>query len=48
MMTVDETGRTVASSDPIDQVARIADLRASGAVTEEEFERLKATLLSRL
>jgi Short C-terminal domain len=33
------------STDVIDQLARLADLRDRGAITEEEFKKLKADLL---
>lgn len=36
------------TADPIDQIARLAELRDSGAVTSEEFEAKKAALLGRL
>lgn len=33
--------------DKYDQLAKLAELRKSGALTEEEFEREKAKLLSK-
>ena len=35
-----------AASDPMDRIAKAAQLRDSGALTQEEFERLKAKILS--
>jgi hypothetical protein len=37
---------TSAASNPADEVAKLADLRASGAITEEEFQAAKAKALS--
>lgn len=37
---------TDAASDRIDQLKQLADLRASGALTDEEFQREKARLLA--
>lgn len=34
--------------DPLDQIAKLARLRDSGALTEEEFEREKAKLLAQM
>lgn len=34
--------------DPLDQIARLAQLRDSGALTEEEFQREKAKLLAQM
>jgi hypothetical protein len=34
--------------DPLDQIARLAQLRDGGALTEEEFERQKAKLLAQM
>jgi hypothetical protein len=38
----------VRSSSPLDILERLADLRDRGAVTEEEFQRMKRDLLDRL
>lgn len=35
----------VAAVDPVDQLQRLVDLRASGAVSAQEFDALKARLL---
>jgi type VI protein secretion system component VasK len=35
----------VATSSPADQIARLAELKASGAITEEEFQAGKAKAL---
>lgn len=35
-------------SDPLDQIARLAQLRDSGALTDEEFQREKAKLLAQM
>lgn len=35
-------------SDPLDQIAKLAQLRDSGALTDEEFERAKARLLAQM
>lgn len=37
--------RTVAQSSPVDELHRLAELRERGAITEEEFQRLKAKLI---
>jgi putative oligomerization/nucleic acid binding protein len=39
---------TRSGSDPIDKIARLAQLRDSGALTDEEFEREKAKLLDEM
>ena len=36
------------SGDPLDRIAKLAQLRESGALTEAEFEREKAKLLSQI
>jgi Short C-terminal domain len=36
------------ATDPLDRIARLAELRDSGAITEEEFEREKAKLLAQM
>jgi hypothetical protein len=44
-MTVNDNSKVVASpegSDPVDQVARLWELRQAGALSDEEYERLKA------
>ncbi len=38
--------RSVAGSSPVDQLHRLDELRARGAISQEEFERLKARVLS--
>ncbi len=38
--------QTAGSSSPADEVARLADLKASGAITDEEFQAAKAKALS--
>jgi hypothetical protein len=40
--------QTAAQSDVLDQIRRLADLRDSGALSNEEFEAKKAELLDRL
>jgi hypothetical protein len=37
-----------AAGDPLDKIAKLARLRDSGALTEEEFEREKAKLLAQM
>ncbi len=37
---------TAGASNPADEVAKLADLKASGAITEEEFQAAKAKALS--
>jgi Short C-terminal domain/Phospholipase_D-nuclease N-terminal len=37
---------TAGTSNPADEVAKLADLKASGAITEEEFQAAKAKALS--
>ena len=34
--------------DPLDKLAKLADLKQKGAITEEEFQRLKTDLLKKL
>ena len=41
------TGRK-AGADPLDKIAKLAELRKSGALTEDEFNREKAKLLGEL
>jgi len=41
----DEYIRSVASS-PVDELHRLDQLRASGAISQEEFERMKARVLA--
>jgi len=36
------------SPDPLDQIAKLAQLRGSGALTNEEFEAQKAKLLAEM
>ena len=38
--------QSVATTDPADQIAKAAELRNSGAISEEEFQALKAKALS--
>lgn len=38
--------RSVAGSSPVDQLHRLDELRASGAISQEEFERMKARVLA--
>jgi len=44
--TSEEYIRSVAGSSPVDQLHRLDELRASGAISAEEFERLKARVLA--
>jgi hypothetical protein len=37
--------RDVAGSSPVDELAKLNDLRRDGAITPEEYERLKAKLV---
>jgi uncharacterized small protein (DUF1192 family) len=37
--------RSVASSSPVDELHRLDELRARGAISQEEFERLKARII---
>jgi Short C-terminal domain len=37
-----------APEDPLDRIAKLARLRDSGALTNEEFERQKAKLLAQM
>jgi hypothetical protein len=43
-----QSGDDRGSVDVIDQIRRLAELRASGVLTDEEFEKKKAELLDRL
>lgn len=38
--------RSVAGSSPVDELHRLNELRERGAISQEEFDRLKARLLS--
>lgn len=38
--------RSVAGASPVDQLHRLDELRARGAISQEEFDRLKARLLT--
>jgi hypothetical protein len=38
--------QTAGSSSPADQLAKLADLKASGAITEEEYQAGKAKVLA--
>jgi hypothetical protein len=38
--------RSVAGSSPVEQLHRLDELRARGAISQEEFERLKASVLA--
>ncbi|HEX7290745.1 MAG TPA: SHOCT domain-containing protein [Conexibacter sp.] len=38
--------RSVAGSSPVDQLHRLDELRARGTITQDEFERLKASVLA--
>jgi ABC-type multidrug transport system fused ATPase/permease subunit len=37
--------REVAGSSPVDEIAKLNDLRQQGAISQEEFDRLKAKLV---
>jgi len=37
-----------AGEDPLDSIAKLAQLRDTGALTEEEYEREKAKLLAQM
>jgi hypothetical protein len=39
---------TTATPDPLDRIAKLAQLRDSGALTDEEFEAQKAKLLAEM
>jgi uncharacterized protein YnzC (UPF0291/DUF896 family) len=39
---------TTDSPDPLDRIAKLAQLRDSGALTNEEFEAQKAKLLAEM
>jgi hypothetical protein len=36
------------AQDPLDRIAKLAELRDSGALTNEEFEALKVKLLAEM
>jgi Short C-terminal domain/Phospholipase_D-nuclease N-terminal len=38
--------RSVASSSPVDELHKLDELRARGTISQDEFERLKARVLS--
>jgi len=42
----DEYIRSVAASSPADELHKLNDLRERGAISQEEFERLKARVVS--
>jgi ABC-type multidrug transport system fused ATPase/permease subunit len=42
----DEYIRSVASSSPVDELHKLDALRARGAISQEEFDRLKARVLA--
>ncbi|HKG03642.1 MAG TPA: SHOCT domain-containing protein [Conexibacter sp.] len=42
----DEYIRSVAGASPVDELHKLDELRARGAISQEEFERLKAQVLS--
>ena len=42
----DEYIRSVAGASPVDQLHRLDELRARGAISQEEFEQLKARVLA--
>jgi hypothetical protein len=42
----DQYIRSVASNSPVDELRKLDELRASGAISPEEFERLKARALA--
>jgi len=44
--TTDEYIRSVAGSSPVDELHKLDQLRASGAISQDEFERLKARVLA--
>jgi hypothetical protein len=43
----DERGWSSLIVDPVDQLSRLADLRARGVLSAEEFDRQKAKVLER-
>jgi hypothetical protein len=42
----DAAAKAAAAVSPADQIAKLSELRASGAITEEEFQALKAKALA--
>jgi uncharacterized small protein (DUF1192 family) len=42
----DEYIRSVAGSSPVEELHKLDELRARGAISQEEFERLKARVLA--
>ena len=44
--TTDEYIRSVAGSSPVDELHRLDELRTSGAISQEEFDSLKAKALA--
>jgi len=42
----DEYIRSVAGSSPVDELHKLNDLRERGAISQEEFERLKARIVA--
>jgi len=42
----DEYIRTVASSSPVEELHKLDELRARGAISQEEFDRLKSRVLA--
>jgi Short C-terminal domain len=41
----DEYIRSVAQTSPVDEIARLNDLRQQGAISQEEYDRLKAKVV---
>ena len=38
--------RDTAGTSPADELAKLADLKAKGTISDEEFDRMKAKLLA--
>jgi multidrug resistance efflux pump len=37
-----------ATTDPMQEIAKLGDLKAKGLITEEEFQKMKASVLAKM
>ena len=43
-----QQGQASAKTDPMQEIAKLGDLKAKGLLTEEEFQKMKANLIAKM
>jgi hypothetical protein len=43
-----QQGQASAKTDPMQEIAKLGDLKAKGLITEEEFQKMKANVLAKM